>query len=310
MKLRTALFSFVMFATAIGCSTTSSSSNAPAARPADDTPRPVLALDDVDRAKPSSCDEHWLAGSTGRVTTDRGEVLVGATVAYCAYSKDLSLCLPWVKTEKGGWYSIVVDEEHRCLAELSIRVIPPEGRRLSDVYCTPSLSPTSSGVLELSDLRVFTLNAPKKLPPLGDSSKTRTVAFDDGLELTFAPDDLAEGDQYEKLSAGPVNDLERPCFLPAGVTMDALYAFGPAMNVSVFADKPKVRFKLPNPKGLSEGTEVEIFALGGSGSQIDVDHPLAEGAFESVGLGHVEGGLVVPDSGALPVLSVVGYRRR
>jgi len=277
----------------------------------DTTPRPRLSLPDAERAKPASCGDTWLAGSTGRVTTDRGEVLVGATVAYCAYTSESATCLPWVRTEAGGWYSLLVQEPHRCVKRLSVRVIPPAGRRLSEAYCAPPLG-APGGVLDLSaDLRLTTLDAPTSLPPLGDPTVVRTVAFADGLELTFAPDDMIEGDQYDKLSAGAVTDAERPCFLPEGLSMDALYAFGPAMNVGVFAGRPKVRFKLPNPKGLPEGTVVELFVLGGSASQLDADRPIEEGAFTPAGLGHVEGGRVVPSPGGeLSVLSVVGYRRR
>lgn len=277
----------------------------------DTTPRPRLSVPDADRTKPASCGDSWLAGSTGRVTTDRGEVVVDATVAYCAYKSDNSVCLPWVKTEAGGWYSVLVDEPHRCVKRLSVRVIPPAGRRLSEAYCAPPLG-APGGVLDLSaDLRLYTLDAPKSLPPLGDPTVARTVSFADGLELTFAPDDMIEGDQYDKLSAGALADAERPCFLPDGLSMDALYVFGPAMNVSVFAGRPKVKFKLPNPKGLPEGTAVELFVLGGSASQLDADRPIEEGEFTPAGLGRVEGGRIVPSPGSeLSVLSVVGYRRR
>ncbi|MBX3186333.1 MAG: hypothetical protein KF819_04925 [Labilithrix sp.] len=295
---------------ALGAFAAACSSSAPASE-APVVPRPTITLSETERTKPASCNASWLAGSTGRVTTDGGEILVGASVAYCAYHPDSAVCLPWVKTTEGGWYTVLVREPNRCMERLSVRVIPPEGRRLSDAYCAPALS-AIDGVLDLArDLRVYSLDAPTSLPPRGDAAQTRTVSFAGGLELTFAPDDLVEGDLYDKLSAAPVTDGERPCFLPPELALDGLYAFGPAMNVSVFAGKPKVKFKLPNPKGLPEGAAVELFVLGGSGTQLDDTRAIEEGSFVSIGAGRVREGRVVPDPGSeLPALTVVGYRRK
>jgi len=295
-------------ALASGCASPSTPSPAGA-----DVPRPQVTLAEADRTRPATCEESWVAASTGRVSTDRGEILTGAKVAYCTYGPDAAVCLPWVETGDGGWFSLHVDDRYRCMEKVSVRVIPPRDgeRRLSDAYCAPTVTRATSGILELtSDLRVYTLAAPTLLPPRGDALAPRTVRFADGLSLTFAPDDLVESDLYEALSAGPVEDPARPCFLPEGLEMDGLYAFGPAMNVSLFAGRPKIAFTLPNARALPEGTRVTLYALGGTASQLDETRPLEEGAFLPIGHGRVASGLVVPDPGSeLPVLTVVGYRR-
>jgi hypothetical protein len=301
----------VLGAACAAASCSSSSSSTTSVPPREDVPRPVVSLSDGDRQKPASCADDWLAGSTGRVTNERGDAIIGAKVGYCTYGRESAVCLPFVATEKGGWYSLVVDASHRCITKLSVRVMPPEGERLSEAFCAPKVT-LKAGVLDLEpDLRVYSLRAPTALPPMGDPAKARTIAFEDGLELTFAPDDVIESDQYARLSAGPLPEGERPCFLGADVTMDALYAFGPAMNVSVFAERPKIRFALPNPKKLAEGTAVEVFVLGGSGTQLDMDHAIDEGSFVRIGTGRVVKDRVVPDPGSeLPALTVVGYRRK
>lgn len=299
--MRAAIFSCAL----VACTAASETASPPKPVP----PRPVVDLADSDREKPASCADQWLAGSTGRVVDDRGEGVAGARVGYCTYGAESAVCLPFATTEEGGWYSLVVDAEHRCVKKLSIRVMPPEGRRLSETFLSPPVR-VSRGVLDLDPpIDVHTLGAPTKMPPRGDPNAARTVVFADGLELTFAPDDLVEGDQYEKLSAGAVTT--RPAFLPATLELDGLYAFGPAMNVSVFADRPKVKFALPNPKGLAEGTAVEIFVLGGSGTQLDADRAIEEGSFVVTGTGRVERGRIVPNAGSeLPALTAVGYRRK
>lgn len=274
------------------------------------TQRPVVSLPAADRAKPAECKDEWVAASTGRVVVDDGSSLVGAQVGYCTYTRESAICLPFATTEAGGWYALVVEERHRCLQGLSIRVVPPEGRLLSETFC--ALPPRAQeGVLDLEPpLRVYSLEAPAEIPARGDPNVTRTVRFGFGLEVSFAPDDLVEGDLYERLSAGPVTDAQ-PCFLPPGLAMDAMYAFGPAMNVMIFADRPKVRFALPNPKKLPEGTSVSIYVLGGTATQLDLERAIPEGSFVEIGTGHVEGDRVVPDPGSeLPALTVVGYRRR
>jgi hypothetical protein len=274
-----------------------------------DPPRPSVTLSTSDREKPADCSHTWVAGATGRVVDSSGNRITGATISYCVYRGETGTCLAPATSGKGGWYTLLVPPEHRCVSDLAVRVFVPKERnlRLADTYCAPALAPQQA-VLEAPDHVMLQLFAPTSQPKVADPKVARDFVFRDGLTLTITPDDLVEYDSVDALSAGPV-DLSLPgC--AAREPLDALWAFGPEINVRILGGGKKVPFKLP-AKGLADGTVVDLFLLGGTGTMIDETRSAPEAKYVKYGTGKVVAGMVVPDAGSeLPALTAVGYKKR
>ncbi len=286
----------------------------PAPTPQETNTRPVPTLTEEDRVTPSECKQAWVAAVTGRVVDGTGAPIEGASVGYCIFADGLSTCLPDVKTNKYGWYNKPIDKAFRCVEKMVARAYSgptaTSNLRLSESYCRPALTP-SRGVLDnVTDDVLYKLAAPTSLPGLDDAKKARTVTFPGNIEVTITPDSIVESDQYNYLSAAPLDLATRPCFVPKDLTLDGLVAFAPNMNVAVFSSNPvKIGFKLGTT--LPEGTAVDLYVLGGVSTQIDADHAVEEGELAKFGTGKVTNGAVVPDTGSeLPALTAVGYKRR
>jgi hypothetical protein len=275
--------------------------------------RPEVRLDEAERVAPATCAGAWTAAATGRVVDTKGRGIAGASVNFCVLANGNGTCLQPVTTQLGGWYTYPVPAPFRCMEKLTTRVLvdPARGLRLTESYCKEGLSPVR-GVLDLTRDHVLDeLAAPLESGPITTGSPVRRWRFAEDLEVTFDPEDVVEGADSARLSAGRVNVARRPCFVPASLALDALFAFAPNMNVLVFADRPNIAFALPNVKHYPDGTEVDLYLLGGLATQLDKVVPVAEGAFVAFGVGVVRGGRVVPKPGSeLPALTYVGYAKR
>ncbi len=282
------------------------------APPQETNTRPVPTLTDEDRVAAADCTSSWIAAATGRVVDNTGAPIEGASVGYCVFGNGLGNCLAYVKTTKNGWYNYPISKNYRCVDKAAVHALAPAAtnQRLSESYCTPTLTPNRGVLDNATDEVLYRLAAPTSIPPLGDIKQSRTVTFPGDIEVTLTPDAITESDQYERLSAAPIDPAARPCFVPKDLTLDGLVAFSPNMNVAVFSDNPvKIGAKLPTT--LPEGTAVDLYLLGGVGTQLDTEHAVEEGTLAKFGTGKVTGGRVVPDSGSeLTALTVVGYKRR
>jgi hypothetical protein len=274
---------------------------------------PTTGVSPADKAAPTDCAGAWTESAKGRVVDTKGSPLNGVSVGFCVYTKGSATCLQPEITGADGSYSYALGEGFRCLDKLAIRIasLPNSTERYSESYCRPPLAP-KDGKLELTEAHVLhRLEAPSVLPPLGDPSKPRVISFASGIEFTLVPNDVAEGDLYARLSASELDPKASHCFVPPGLALDGLVAFGPNMNVNVFSGAPNIDFKLPNSANLPEGTVVDLYVLGGLATSLDQNTAIEEGDFVKVGSGVARGQHIVPNAdGKLPALTVVGYKRR
>lgn len=266
--------------------------------------RPPIELSLDDRRPDPACTAHWVAGVRGRVVDELGQPVSTGVVQMCLRTEDGSqLCLQPNELDADGWYRVVLDPEIRCLQQVTLRATEIGAPR-STTFCRAPMSP-AYGLLDVDeDLVLHDLEAPLERPPLGDAAAMRTVRFPSGLELDVTPGDLEFPDTYDQLVAGPVDPAEAGCFTEQAPPMLALWAFGPEAGVA-----PGAPLRVPETRGLSEGTPVELWIVGGTYTRLADGQTVEEGELVPFGGGTVRGGYVVPDPGSeLPYLSWLGYR--
>jgi hypothetical protein len=292
-----------------GCSA-SSASGADAAA----SSRPVLTVSPADQAKPADCKGAWTVAASGRVADQSGAPVVGSTVGFCTYASGRATCLAPGTTGAGGWFTYQIPAAFRCIERLTIRTSAKPDAHYAESYCRPALTPTAGALALQVDQVLHKLEAPSRLPKLGDPAALRAIAFASGVEISLIPNDLAEGELYESLGAVVLDPKAVHCFVPPGAMLDGLVAFGPSMNANTLGGASGVDFKLPNAARLPEGARVDLYVLGGVGTYLavaDKTRAIEEGEFVQYGTGSVVSDRIVPAADSkLPALTVVGYRRR
>lgn len=271
-------------------------------------------LDALDRTPDPACEGIWLAGIRGRVVDAAGAGVPGATVQHCLRLHDgRFVCtspprnddgsIRFDMTDDAGWYAHVFDEEVRCVDELAIRVLHRE-EPYGTTYCHVPLAPDDAVQLLPRPAVLHEVAPATDLPPLGDEMTPRDVTFEGGVVLTnVVPGRLFDG-EYEDLQGAFVTAEARPCFLDEGTEPLALYTFAP----EIVSGEP-MGLRLPNDAGLSEGTAVELWVLGGLGTVRADGTTIKEADFEPFGTATVTGGVIVSDPGVeLPSLTTIGWR--
>ena len=259
-------------------------------------------LRDLDRTVDPACDDTWVAAAVGRVVDEQGNGLGDSKAQLCVHTEERFVCLgPPESKPDGSFVRIVEEMDLRCMTELGIRSLVPNGP-FATTYCDVPLR-SENGVLYIDEPIVLYETQAGELPPAGDENSIRDVRFADGLVLEVAPSQL--GSAYDQLRATRVDPADRPCFAQGHEGLRALYGFQPERAVGGGG----FRVRMPNHDNLPEGTEVELLILGGletllaDGRQVDV----AE--LEAYGRGTVVDNEVVSNDGSeLPYLSWVGYR--
>lgn len=280
-----------------------------------DPPPDFPVLEGLDRTPDPACEGTWLAGIRGRIVDAAGEGVPGATVEHCLRLRDgRSVCTAppanddgsprFDMTDDAGWYAYVFDEEVRCVDELAIRVTHRE-EPFGTTYCDVPLAPEASVQLLPRPAVLHEVAPPTELPPRGDETRPREVAFEGGVVLTGVVPAGLLGGAYEELAGAPLPETPRPCFLAEDEALLGLYTFAPEID----SGEP-IGLRLPNDHGLEEGAAVQLLVLGGLGTVRGDGTPIAAAAFEPFGTATVVGGEIVSDPGApLPALTTIGWRR-
>jgi len=281
----------------LGCGT--SASDDPLANP---PAFPELAS--LDTTPDPTCSGEWVAAITGRVIDSRGFGVPAARPQTCVrVPGDGSVrCLMPPTADAEGWFVSLIEGDNRCMSEVAMRALLPDSR-YGTSYSHIDLRPVD-GVLHMDRaIALFELDPPATLPPEGDATSSRTVVFDDGLELDVVPDVLFG--EYGELRARRLSQSEFPDFArEAGLL--GLYAFAPEYRTgeSGFA------MRIPNNHGLADGDRLELLILGGLDTVLPDGRHVEEADFEVYGTATVSGNMIVTDAGSeLPYLSMVGYRR-
>jgi len=266
--------------------------------------RPPLELTIDDRMPQEACSAHWVAGVRGRVVDPGGAPITEGIVQMCLRLENGSqLCQSPAHLGEGGWYTVVLPEETRCVQQVTLRASQLH-RPISTTFCRTPMEPVF-GVLDVwEDLVLHELETPTDHPPMGDANQARTVSFPSGFEMEVRPDAFEFPTTYDELTAGPVSLDEAPCFVDAADGLLGLWALGPESGST-----PGFAVAIPETTGLPEGTSVELWIVGGTYTRLPDGEVIEEGDFRPYGTGTVRDGFVRTDPGSeLPYLSWLGYR--
>ncbi len=218
------------------------------------------------------------------------------------------VCLAPNDTDAEGHFEITVPVNTRCMGYGSMRVILPSANRATS-YC--HVEPREGDVtLSLDEpITLFETTPAEVLPPYGDPSMARTVAFEGGLEVEVVPDQLGftfDEAKYNRLAGAQVDPSDPSlCFLTEPV--DGLWAFSPEVN----ATAPFV-FRFPNAQGYDAGAAVDLFVLGGLDTTLPDGSSITETEWLRYGTALVsaDGTIIEGNSrtNGLPALNWLGYR--
>jgi hypothetical protein len=257
---------------------------------------------EVDMTPDPSCAATWAVFFEGFVVDEQGRPVQGAKAQMCVRNPaDRLLCLNPVDTEADGFFSIIVPENARCVAEATMRSLKP-GADVSTFYC--HVEAEDAVVLLDSPAVLFPTQRPAALPPEGDINQERTVTFSDGLELDVTPFDFFG--TYGDLAAARIDPAEL-CFLEGQDTPRGVYAFSPEGDI----DGEGFPVRIPNSDGLAPGTAVDLFVLGGLSCTLANGQSVAESEWAKFGTARVsgDGAMIVSDPGVgVPCLGWLGWR--
>lgn len=262
-----------------------------------------------DQTPDPTCAGSWIVGLTGTVQDDSGAPVFDAAVQACLRISpdDRLVCLFPDRTDAAGRFAIVIPEDLRCLNRAVTRVLAP-GQPYGTTYCPVEFPTDPATIYEVPDPYVlYGVTPAAALPPRGDEAMERTVMLPDGLAITVAPRALAMSGDYDALGGGRVDASATECWAE-GETFDGAYVFSPEAGVTGGAD-----ISIPNSDGLSPGTEVEMFIVGGLETFLLDGTMIEEAELASIGVGMVSSDGSTIDSsmeGRVPYLSWLAWKAR
>ena len=273
-----------------------------------DGPEPDVQVDtgpDVDPRE--ECEVDWVEEVRGSVVDNSGAPVEAAKAQLCVHigAPDGNLiCLRPEDTDAGGNYIIPTASSTRCISNGSMRVFKP-GSALATTYCHIDLA-NDDGILNVDEAVVLFETEPvADLPPYGERTDARAIAFPGGLSIEeFVPDQLGfefNEDAYNNLGALRVAPgTEGLCFVDGDI--DGLIAFSVEANV-----ERSIEFTLENVDGYEGGASIDLFVLGGLATTVDGGDSVSETEWRHYGQGTVsDDGTVI--SGRIPAFTWLGYR--
>ncbi len=213
----------------------------------------------VDTTPDPSCMGEWVATIGGRVENLEGMGIDDARAQVCIRNAANSLtCLRPTATCDGGKWEALVPEFVRCASSLVMHSFVVD-RPYADTYCLSGVAGLGPRVSLPEPTKLYATTPVVTVPPLGDATMPRRLDFEGDLQIDIIPEMMFFG--YEDLAAvrlpGDISPL--PCFVSGTDNFDALYGFSPSINIG---GAEGFAFKI-NATGLSEGTMVDLFVLGG-----------------------------------------------
>ena len=231
----------------------------------------------------------WIVFVNGQIQDTAGQGLANGKAQVCLrLDGGLLLCLRPEDTNAEGFFSIEVPENARCIVEVTMRALVPSTPR-STTYCNIPLTPGANTLEVPFPLVLHDLTPVANLPPVGDMNMSRTVTFDDGLEINFTPFDFYA--DYAELAAAKIDTSmsQGLCFLQGQPAVEALYAFSPEGTVEINPAMNKGPFsvRIPNSTNIPAGTQVKLFQLGGIGCKTPGGEEIKEAEWHEIGTGTV-----------------------
>lgn len=248
------------------------------------------------------CTADWVTVVKGDLRVAGGGPLEAAKAQLCVRTPaDVLRCLRPVDTCADGHFEIVVPEEARCVDHGSMRMLRPAGG-YATTYC--QLTIANPPVVSLpAALQLYPTTVVNGLPPVGDMAAARDVTFPGGLVASIVPNDTYV--EYSELAAkklGPGDPV--PCFLEGLPAPEGLWAFSPEGDIT----GPGAPLRIPNSTGLTPGSTVRLFVLGGLDCTLEDGSLVPESEWREYGNGTVSADGTVIEGARLPCLTWFGYR--
>lgn len=224
-----------------------------------------LVEEQVDTTPDPACTGTWVATVRGLLQTGGGTPVDDGRAQVCIRTPDDVLtCLRPKATCNGGEWEVLVPEFVRCVKTMVMHSFALD-LPLAESYCEPDVAGQGARVTLADPIKLYDTTPVASLPPLGDATAARTVSFIGDLDVEVTPDQMFEG--YDRLGAirlaGDVSPA--PCFVGPTDNFAAMYGFTPSINIDGATGYP---FTVKNT-GLTEGTMVDLFVLGGLDCRLD-----------------------------------------
>ena len=185
-----------------------------------------------DSGVPRQCSGRNVARVAGALHDETGNGLEDARAQVCirVHETEALVCLlPEAADEQGQFDVSVPDDGTQCVDRIAMRALLP-GESLATSYCEVDLSGGNERVEIEEPITLFETTPATDLPPEGIASQSRTVVFEDGLEVDVVPERFFS--DYAALSARSVSpEAEGLCFLPRDHEIEKLFAFYPESNI-------------------------------------------------------------------------------
>ncbi len=241
----------------------------------------------------------------GQLVVEDGAGLAMAKAQLCLRSEGSAsaLCLRPADTGPDGRFEVSVPEDARCITGAVMRNLRP-GAQLATSFCELAL-PDNSHTVRAPPFVMFATTPATDLPPEGDATQPRTVAFEAGLEIDIVPDVLYTGASaaYPILSAAKIPPDADLCLQIDRRDFAGIYAFSPEADID--GDGAGLRVQTE----LAEGTSVALHVLGGLNCTIGEEqlHEAAWSQFATATVG--ANGLIEtpPGPNGLPCLNWLAY---
>lgn len=269
----------------------------------------MCVVDDPGDTTPDpNCSGDWLATVAGRLQLDDGTPLDDGRAQVCLRDADTDVlvCLRPEASCPDGSFEVRIPESNRCVGNMVMHSFSFNGS-FADTFCDVDVAGADPRADFSNDPWVVYRTTPvANLPPVGDDTMARTVTFENNLSVEVTPERLFDG--YDTLASVFLDGrpAEAPCFLGANDDYDAIWGFTPALNISGADGYP---FRITDT-GLTEGTMVDLFVLGGLECWLDAmpTSNVPEGEWDNYATVTVGAGGVI--EGNLPCFNWFAYRAR
>ena len=248
---------------------------------------------------------------TGLVTDETGCPVGCAKAQVCIEVQPSGdfLCLRPENTDSTGRFEVELIGENTCLSKGAMRIFHST-EAMAPMYPHVNLESDSAHVDFGAAFTLHRTDAPTSLPTATDNDATYTVEFAGGLELDVTPSKMSAGaSKYANLSSIYVagSDASSLVFADNASSFEGFYGFSPEGDV-INGGFP---VRIPNTTGLSAGTAVDLYALGGIACNTPAGEHIPEGELANVGTGSVsdDGAMITfPENVLLPCMTWMGYK--
>lgn len=224
------------------------------------------------------CSANLVTSVRGNVVDEVGDPLIGARVQPCIVrGDDAWLCLAPTDAESTGSFERTFDGANTCMKKLAMRVIGPldETPRYSIAYC-------QADVATREDVDVGTVHLVPVLPPtdvVGDEAH-----YASGLVMTVGD---ADGEPSALLASVDGPTIGCGALREAAV---AIVSFAP----EGIRDATRIT-RIPVPASVADGTNLDIFVLGGLATYRADGTRVDEGELDRIGTATATSGFLDVD---------------